>query len=72
MYNFLCALKYFHSANLIHRDIKPANLLINADCSVKLADFGLSRSLHGVKNTLRNYMDENANEKPLDKKQAVC
>jgi len=34
-----------HKAKLLHRDIKPANILINPDCSVKIIDFGLSRSM---------------------------
>ena len=48
VYNLLCGLQYIHSANVLHRDLKPANVLINEDCTVKLADFGLSRSLGGV------------------------
>jgi mitogen-activated protein kinase 1/3 len=43
-YQLLLGLKHMHSANVIHRDIKPANILISCtDCSVKIADFGLSR-----------------------------
>ena len=48
VYNLLCAVKYLHSANVIHRDLKPANVLVNEDCSVKICDFGLARSITGV------------------------
>ena len=34
LYNVLCAMKYFHSANLLHRDIKPANILIDKNSNV--------------------------------------
>lgn len=44
----LCAVKYLHTANVIHRDLKPANVLVNEDCSVKICDFGLARSITGV------------------------
>lgn len=37
--------RYMHSGELLHRDIKPSNLLLNSDCMVKLADFGLARSV---------------------------
>jgi mitogen-activated protein kinase 1/3 len=43
-YQIVCGLKYMHSANILHRDLKPANVLINSDCSVKIADLGLARS----------------------------
>lgn len=48
VYNLLCAVKYLHSANVLHRDLKPANVLVNEDCSVKICDFGLARSIAGV------------------------
>lgn len=44
-YQLLRALKYMHSGELLHRDIKPSNLLLNSECQVKLADFGLARSV---------------------------
>jgi mitogen-activated protein kinase 1/3 len=44
IYSLLCSLNFMHSANIMHRDIKPANLLVDADCRVKICDFGLSRS----------------------------
>ncbi|KAK8488793.1 hypothetical protein V6N13_138485 [Hibiscus sabdariffa] len=39
----LRGLKYIHSANVIHRDLKPSNLLLNANCDLKICDFGLAR-----------------------------
>ena len=44
MWQTLKALKFMHSANLLHRDMKPSNLLLNSDCLMKVADFGLARS----------------------------
>jgi len=44
----LLGLKYIHSADVLHRDLKPANVLINEDCSVKICDFGLARSIEGI------------------------
>ena len=48
IYNLLCAVKYLHESNVLHRDLKPANVLINEDCTVKLCDYGLARSISGI------------------------
>ena len=45
VYQTLKCLKYMHSAEVLHRDLKPSNILLNAECHVKVADFGLARSL---------------------------
>jgi mitogen-activated protein kinase 15 len=45
IYQTLKCLKYMHSADVLHRDLKPSNLLLNAECHIKVADFGLARSI---------------------------
>lgn len=44
LYQILRGLKYIHSANVLHRDLKPSNLLLNANCDLKICDFGLART----------------------------
>lgn len=45
LYNLLVGVKYIHSAGIYHRDIKPANCLVNQDCTIKICDFGLARTI---------------------------
>jgi serine/threonine protein kinase len=45
VYQMLSALAYMHSADILHRDLKPENVLLNADCELRLCDFGLSRGI---------------------------
>lgn len=69
VYNLLCAVKYLHSANVLHRDLKPANILVNEDCSVKICDFGLARSIAGIESanflstSSKRFKDEDAEMK---------
>lgn len=53
VYSMLVAAKYMHSANILHRDIKPSNILVNADCEIRICDFGLARGVSSADGTDR-------------------
>jgi len=42
-YQLLRGLRFIHRAGVYHRDLKPKNILANADCKIKICDFGLAR-----------------------------
>ena len=39
------AVSYAHQHLVVHRDLKPNNILVTADGSVKLLDFGIAKLL---------------------------
>ncbi|CAB4442057.1 MAP kinase [Rhizophagus irregularis] len=58
IYQICRGLKYIHSANVLHRDLKPGNLLVNADCELKICDFGLARGFSDSPDHNAGFMTE--------------
>jgi serine/threonine protein kinase len=52
-FQIVSALSYCHSRKIIHRDIKPENILITMDHQIKLIDFGLSKQIELISESIR-------------------
>ena len=51
IHSLLKALDFLQKTSVLHRDIKPSNILLLADGSVRLCDFGLARVMPPLKPT---------------------
>ena len=47
----LRALSHAHRNGVVHRDVSPGNILVDADGTVKLTDFGRAKALAGPRST---------------------
>mmetsp|Transcript_57502 Transcript_57502/g.168379 ORF Transcript_57502/g.168379 Transcript_57502/m.168379 type:complete len:424 (+) Transcript_57502:78-1349(+) len=52
----LRGIKYLHSAGIVHRDLKPSNILLNRDCTLRIADLGLARGRSDQEEMLTDYV----------------
>lgn len=70
MLQLLSGLAHAHSLGIVHRDIKPSNVMVTADGSVKLMDFGLARAVDDVNATLTPVCDVLGTPRYLSPEQA--
>jgi mitogen-activated protein kinase 15 len=68
VYQSLKAMRFCHTCQLLHRDLKPSNLLLNEECVLKVADFGLARTVKEaqVGSRLRHYPRPVVTHAPCD------
>lgn len=46
MYQLVSGIHYLHTHYIVHRDLKPHNILVNKNGILKIADFGLARTIN--------------------------
>eukprot|EP00940_MAST-03C_sp_MAST-3C-sp2_P001156 g1156.t1 len=63
MRQILLGIDHLHRAGVLHRDLKPGNLLVNRDCKLVLADFGLARV--GVPGATKRPTSKRAMHEPM-------
>mmetsp|Transcript_38558 Transcript_38558/g.58705 ORF Transcript_38558/g.58705 Transcript_38558/m.58705 type:complete len:171 (+) Transcript_38558:250-762(+) len=66
LYDSLCALKFMHSAGVMHRDIKPDNMLLAKDNSLRICDFGLSRSFEKIDDRKNHFAESRSGSRKRD------
>jgi serine/threonine protein kinase len=44
MHQILDAIKHVHDKGFVHRDIKPSNIIVKSDNTIKVIDFGISKT----------------------------
>ena len=54
MLQIMSAIEHAHANHIVHRDIKPQNILINADRTAKVTDFGIALALTATSLTQTN------------------
>ena len=47
------AMQHCHEQGVVHRDLKPSNILVDSSDAMKIADFGLAKTLQGDSATTR-------------------
>ena len=61
-YQILRGLKAVHSANVLHRDLKPGNVLVNKNCDLRIADFGMARGADFGDDVSKEYSKQHLTE----------
>ena len=52
IYQIAEGMKFIHFQEIIHRDLKPSNILIAADGTIKISDFGISKLMSPDETTM--------------------